>query len=212
MKVRYFGADNLNEPVGADGQSSFDRVYRGEFDVRDYLLGEYRWDPGYNRWIRTDRVSAWWFIGEGSLSEIGEERALAFIEANRPRNEAGEVVDEVRFGWLADYLMKLPVDEAWFNNFNFAQWGDAAFDEAVVGYCQVLRVDESNWWVEFSSDEFNNPKLNEAQKRAILAAGFAEPEPGESPNYWLKMPSVDARAVVALIERVFNGGFMGEGN
>ena len=69
---------------------------------------------------------------------------LLRIHVDDERDAAGEVVDEVRFGWLADYLMKLPVDEAWFNNFNFAQWGDAAFDEAVVGYCQVLRVDEFN--------------------------------------------------------------------
>lgn len=208
MKVRYFGADDLNEPIGPDGQSRFDRVYRGEFDERDYLLAEYRWDSDFSRWLNTRSVSAWWFIGEGALSEISADRALAFIEANRPRGAAGEVVDAVRFPWLAQYLMGLPIEEAWINEFNFAQWSNRIADDEVVGFCQVLRIDEANWWVEFSSDNFNNPPLNSRQKQAILTAGFAEPDEDASPNYWLKMPSADAVSVVALIERVFNDGFL----
>ena len=223
MKVRYFGAEDLNEPVGADGLPRFNRVYRGDFDENELFLGEYRWDSDYNRWIDTRTVSAWWFMGEASLVEITEAQAFAFIDANRPRNEAGEPINGVNFPWLAETLLRLEIDEPWVNEFNFGQWQGSPWNEEITGYCQVLRVDESNWWVEFSSDQFNKPKLTDRQKQAILDAGFAEPAEvdeaddvedhfdGEfsSPNYSIQIPSQDARAVVELLERVFNlGGFV----
>jgi hypothetical protein len=208
LKVRYFGADDLEVPVSADGKAAIRIVYRGEFNDDDLFLGEHQWMPHLNKWVETRRLSAWWFMGEGWLSSITEDEAMAFIEKHRPRNEAGEVVDGVKLSATVDYLLQLEHDEPWIFDFNFGQWEAFNWDDSIVGFCQVLRVDDNNWWVEFSSDEFNNPKLTDRQRKAILDAGFDEPVEGESPNYWLKMADPTAKQVVALIERVLNSGFL----
>lgn len=209
LKVRYFGREDVFGPTDANGKPRIEVVYRGEFDENEMFWGEYAWQPHLNKWVDTRAVSAMWFMGEGNLVQITEQEAMDFIEANRARDENGQPIDGVKLMGIAEYLLQLPPDAPWILDFSFGQWQDHIVNDDIVGYCQVLRLDDNNWCLEFSSDEFNNPKLTERQKKAILDAGFAEPNPDESPNYSLEMADPTAELVVARLERVLNeGGFV----
>lgn len=208
MAVRYWGIDDLDVPEGAPDLEAFIGLLRGEFNDEGMLLDQLRWNQTAGKWVPTNEVGDWFFMGEGWLTEIDEARAMAWIEATRVLDENGAPVEGLNFHGIETYLLQLPHDEAWSFNFNFGQWQNAAVDDDIVGYCQVLRLDDSNWWIEFSSDEFNNPKLTDRQKQAILDAGFDEPDEVESPNFWLKMADPTAKHVIALIEDVLTkGGF-----
>ena len=214
MTVRYFGREGFDNSLSSasspvsEGSPAIEEVFRGEFDENELFVSENVWRPDLNKWVDTRAVSELWFMGEGNLIKITEEQAMAFIEANRVRDENGEVAEGICLNGLEDQLLALEHEEAWVLDFDFGQWQDQQWNDDVIAYCQVLRLDDSNWAIEFSSDEFNNPVLTEQQREAILEAGFDEPDDDESPNYSLSMADPTAREVVGLIERVLNkGGF-----
>lgn len=212
MTVRYFGREGFDNSLSSassavsEGSPAIEEVFRGEFDENELFVSEHVWRPALNKWVDTRAVSELWFMGEGNLIKISEEQAMAFIEANRLRDDSGEAVEGIRLAGLAEQLLALEHEEGWVLDFDFGQWQDQHWNDDVIAYCQVLRIDENNWAIEFSSDEFNNPALTDQQREAILEAGFDEPNDDESPNYALSMADQTAREVVALIERVLNNG------
>ena len=208
MTIRYWGIDDLNAPAGAPDTLAFEGVCKGEFTDDKMLVEQFRWNEAMGVWSATQIVGDWYYMGNAWLTEIDEARAMAWIEARKVLNADGSLAEGVRLNGIAEHLMNLPDGEPWILDFNFGRWQAASGNDEIVGFCQVLREDANHWWVEFSSDEFNNPKLTDQQRAAILEAGFAEPNEETSPNYWLFMEDPNARGVVELVERVLtNGGF-----
>lgn len=192
-------------------------LYRAEFSDDGYVANQYQLDAALQLWLPTQAVADFVYLGEGALEYVNRFDIEAYLSNAFPEWAGSRQPGRLGLAFQLDALTEEHPYLVY--DFEFAQWSKSPNDCAYF-QVQVDSPERNSWWIEFSSDQFNNPALTEKQRRAIWRAGFDAPALTSSdaldssyemlhysPNHHKIVHHASADQVVDLIRSVLIEGF-----